>query len=149
MALVVCPPVAATFRAACVKPEAFEDILDATIDLVLRRKASYVATVGLSDRATLPILQWDDVCEDAVISLSARALMANRGYNREAGADDEIVRMAEEAKEFVDAMAPGKDGKRVTPLYIDSANNTKIKDGVRVVSSQTSDGWTKRTGTWR
>ena len=147
MALVSVPPTSATFLAACTKPEAFTGnpsgvpavpgIPPATIDQVLRRRADQVAAMIFGDYATLPIIQWDEGVEAAVCALAARTLMGFRGYNRQAGADEEIVKLAEEAQVFVDGAAAGAGGKRYHPLFVDSRSNVP-QDSVRVTSYATA-----------
>lgn len=140
MALVAFPPTVDRFMRACTKPEAFESIELATREQVLLAEADRCAVLALSDRATFPILKIDQGFEDAIFSVTARRLMASRGYDRQAGADEEIVKQAERADAYLTLSAPGLDGKRITPLYEDSKNNAVI-DGVLVRSSPTADGW--------
>jgi hypothetical protein len=134
--LVPVPPSAATFRGCCVKPEAFAAIPDATVAQILRQESDGAAAEAFGDRATLPILEWDEGVEGHVIARAARRLMSFRGYNRQAGADEEIVEQAKRADAFISLCGPGKggaDGKRITPQFVDSAAN-QVKDGVRVMS---------------
>ncbi len=145
MALYSVPPTAAQFRASCPKPEAFESIDDAAIDLACDRWSDTLQS-ALGDRATLPILQWDGACHGAVLARVARSIMGNRGYNRQAGADDEIGAMADEAEAFFDRCRPGKggaDGKRENPRFVDSKEN-RPQDAVIVSSSARSDDWARR-----
>lgn len=140
MALVDFPPTVERFMRACVKPEAFESIEITTREQVLLAEADRCAVLALSDRATFPILKVDQGFEDAIFSVTARRLMGSRGYNRDAGADEEIVKQADRADAYLTLAAPGLDGKRITPLYEDSNSNTVI-DGVLVRSSATADAW--------
>ncbi len=143
MALYVVPPTAARFRAMCPKPEAFAQILDATIDLFLEQGADELMS-ALGDRGTLPALEWDAGCDGAVRALAARGLMGNRGYNRQAGADEEIVKLAERADGFLDRCRPGAggtNGKRENPRVIFS--DEKVIDGVIVSSHRAADWWAR------
>lgn len=154
--LVACPPTVEAFLAGCSKPEAFTGnpsgvpvvpgIPTPTIERVLRRQADRAAVIALSDRATLPILEWDEAMEDAVCAWAARELMAYRGFDRQAGADTEIVRWAEAADKFLEGCAPGAEGKRYTPRFVDSASN-KVIDGVLIRSSGSADAWSRRRAT--
>jgi hypothetical protein len=148
------PPASASFLAACSKPEAFignpsaPGIPTSTIDQVLRAEADRAQALALSDRSTLPILQVDEGFQDAVFACAARRLMAFRGYNRQAGADDELVELAKRADAYLDACAPGAggtNGKRLTPIFVDSAQNL-VRDGVRVTSHHTADWFAQRWG---
>lgn len=138
--LVAFPPTVAEFLTGATKPEAFTSIDPATLEQVLGAEADRCVVVALSDRATFPILQIDEGFRDCIFNRAARRLMGSRGYNRDAGADEEIVKLAEDADKYLEMCAPGTDGKRVTPLYVDSKANTVI-DGVRVTSSTNADGW--------
>jgi hypothetical protein len=128
----------------CPKPAAFAEIPDATIDLFAEQHADELAA-ALGDRATLPILQWDGACDGNVRALMARSLMGHRGYNRQAGTDEEIGKLADRADAFLDRCRPGKagaDGKRENPRFIDSAQNAP-RDAIRVTSSRRSDDWAR------
>lgn len=143
MALYAVPPTAARFRAMCPKPEAFENIADATIDLFLEQGADELSS-ALGDRGELPISEWDASCDGAVRALAARGLMGNRGYNRQAGADEEIVKLAERADAFLDRCRPGAggtSGKRENPRVVFA--DTKTIDAPTVLSSSTSDAWAR------
>ena len=127
MALVPFPPTSSAFLSCCTKPEAFlgnasaAGVSTATIDQALRRRADYAAAIAFGDRATLPLLTVDEGFEGAVCALAARDLMASRGYNRQAGADEEIVKLAENADAYLAGCGPGSTGKRITPMFTDSA----------------------------
>ncbi len=146
MALYAVPPTAARFRTMCPKPEAFAQIPDATIDLFLEQSADELQS-ALGDRGTLPALEWDASCDGAARALAARGLMGNRGYNRQAGADEEIVKLAERADAFLDRCRPGAggtNGKRENPRVIFS--DTSIIDAPIVSGNRSADWWTKRRG---
>jgi hypothetical protein len=139
------PLTAARFLAACSKPDAFTPgIATDTITLVCSQESDRVAS-ALGDRATLPLLQWDGALEGAAIARAGRRLMAYRGYNKTAGADNEIVAMAKDADDYLSRLRPGTaaPGKSENPLFVDSASN-EPRDAIKVISSQTSDGWTRR-----
>lgn len=141
--LVAFPPTVAQFMASVTKPEAFESISLETREQVLAAEADRCAVIALSDRATFPLLQIDEGFRDCIFNRAARRLMGSRGYNRDAGADEEIVKLAADADAFLLLCAPGSEGKRVTPLYVDSKANTVI-DGVLIRSEATADAWTRR-----
>ena len=156
MALVTVPPTSATFLATCPKPEAFTGnpgatppvpgIPAAVIDQVLRQESDAAAAEAFGDRATLPIVQWDEGLEGHVIARAARRLMSHRNFNPKAGADDEIIANAKRADEFIMACgpgAPGGAGKRITPRFTDSKQNA-VTDGIKVTSYQRSDWFTRR-----
>lgn len=161
MPLVPWPPTSTRFLAACAKPEAFTGnpggipsvpgIPLATIDQKLSSRASRCVNIALSDRigaaGVASITHMDDGFEDIVFALTARDLMASRGYNRDAGADSEIVRLADDAKAELLLMAPGEDGangKRVTPQYTLAAT-VAPQDSVYVRSALCSDEWAMTT----
>jgi len=144
VALYPVPPTAVRFRAMCPKPEAFASIDDATIDLFAEQHADELMS-ALGDRATLPILQWDAGCDGAVRALMARSLMGNRGYNRQAGADEEIVKLAERADAFLARCRPSGDenGKTENPRFVDSHSNIPL-DAPSVQSNERSDDFINR-----
>lgn len=155
MALLAFPPTNVGFLAACSKPEAFTGNVSAvgialtTIDQVLRQHADEAVAVALSDRYTPPLLQVDEGFIGNIYALAARTLMAFNGYDRQAGADDEIVEMAKRADTYFAMCGSGAAGKRVTPLFIDSQQNI-VQDGVKVMSNRTADSWarSRRDGAW-
>lgn len=128
-------PTYAAFLARCSFPEAFSGIAQATIEGVLQDNADYVAA-AFGDRAILPILTWDGSCDRAVRHLTFRDLMACEGYNSNAGADVEIINLAEEAKAF----RQGIIGKTEHPMFTDSHSGA-VPDAPRILSSATSDAW--------
>jgi hypothetical protein len=145
VALYLVPPTVARFRAMAPKPEVFAGFSDEVIALFLERHADTLQS-ALGDRATLPIVQWDAACDGAVIAATARSVLNSRGRNRQAGVDDSIDADADEALAFFDRCRPGKggaDGKRENPRFLDSKQN-RPQDAVIVLSSATSDAWTKR-----
>jgi hypothetical protein len=158
--LVPFPPTSDRFLAACPKPEAFTGnpsanppvpgIPTATIDQVLSACADEAAAVAMSDRYTPPLLMVDEGFEAAVFGIAARRLMGFRGYNPKAGADQEVVEQATRADAYFRACAPGPDGKRITPLFVDSKQN-KVQDSIRVTSHRAADSWTHHHGgvSWR
>lgn len=156
MALVPVPPTSASLLATCPKPEAFTGnpgatppvlgIPASTIDQVLRQESDAAQAEAFGDRATLPILQWDEGMEGHVIARASRRLMAHRNFNPKAGADDEILAMAKRADEFIEACgpgAPGGAGKRITPQFVDSKQN-QTTDGIKVTSHHRADWFTRR-----
>jgi len=143
--LVAFPPTVDRFMRSCTKPEAFESIDIETREQILGAEADRCTVVALSDRATFPILEIDQGFEDCIFARCGRRLMGSRGYDRSAGADEEIVKLAADADAYLLLCAPGADGKRATPLYRDSKANAVV-DGVRVVSATTADSWALRRG---
>ncbi len=87
----------------------------------------------------------DDGFESIVFALTARDLMGSRGYNRDAGGDDEIAKLADQAREDLMMMAPGAGGKRVTPQYVLAAARPRA-DSVYVNSRARADDWARGTG---
>lgn len=127
-------PTAAQFRASCTKPEAFASVDSSVIDIVLARKVDYLAA-AFGDRATLPILEWDGSCVDAVFSFTARALMGFRGYKKSPEGDSEFVTLDVEAKKFRD----GIKAKTEHPTFTDS--KASRPDRPLISSAATSDAW--------
>lgn len=144
--LVAWPPPSTRFLAGCPKPEAFASIAPATVAQVLSARATRSVQIALSDRDGIDVssgvVQMDDGFESIVFALTARDLMGSRGYNRDAGADDEIVKLADEARDDLLMMAPGAGGKRVTPQYVLAASVPR-QDSVRISSQERSDDWAR------
>ena len=148
MALVPVPPTSASFLASCAKPEAFTGNPSANppvpgipldvIDRVCRQESDAAQAEALGDRATLPILQWDEGMEGHVIARAARRLMSHRNFNPKAGADSELIEAARRADDFIARCGPGaggRDGKRITPQFVDSKG--AVVDGIKVSSYHT------------
>jgi hypothetical protein len=151
--LVSFPPTSVTFLASCAKPEAFTGspagtgIAPATIDQVLRQESDSAVAEALSDRIGVDavVATMDEGFVGHVCARAARRLMSSRGYNRQAGADDELVKLAERADAYMQSCSAGAGGKRITPRYtLDVA--TAQQDAVRVTSHRTSDWWITHTG---
>ena len=144
--LVAWPPTRDRFLRGIVKPEAFQQIDAATVDQVLSARATRCVQTALSDRDGIDVgavvLQMDDGFEQIVFAMAARDLIGSRGYDRAAGADAEIVKLAEEARADLLMMAPGAEGKRVTPLYVLSAARPR-QDSLRVNSARRADDWAR------
>lgn len=113
---------------------------------VLSARASRSIQIALSDRDGIDVgavvTQVDDGFEGIVFALAARDLMGSRGYDRAAGADAEIIKLAEEAKADLLMMAPGAGGKRVTPLYT-LADQRPRQDSIRINSARRADAWAR------
>ncbi len=149
MALVPYPPTSADFLASVTKPETFTGnptgtpavpgIPTATIDKVLRQEADRAVAVALSDRSTPPILQIDEGFVAEVIAVTARRLLAFRGWVKgPVDGDAEYVQLAERADMYFMSCGPGAAGKRITPQFIDSRDN-RVTDGVRISSWTTPE----------
>ncbi len=152
MALVPWPPVYADLIASCSKPEAITGnpsapgIAQTTVETVLRQEADAAVAEALSDRigVDVTVAQIDEGFAGHVIARALRRLMAYRGYNRQAGADDEIVELAKRADAFMEACSPGAGGKRITPRYLLNTP-TAQQDSIRVRSFQRADAWALST----
>jgi hypothetical protein len=145
VALVTFPPSRDAFPASTTKPEAFASIDPTTIDQVLREEADRAAEMALSDRATFPILQISEGFQGAIFGRVGWRLMGVRGYNRDAGADKEIETLKSDADAYLAACVPGGpggDGKRITPQFVDSRQNTVV-DGVSVDGHANSDWYAR------
>lgn len=158
MPLIAFPPDAAYLIASCSKPEAITGnpvgvpvvpgIPTATIDLVLRQEGEAAIREALSDRiGDAEVAQIDEGFAGHIVARALRRLMGYRGYNRQAGADEEIVKLGERADAFIAACAPGAgglNGKRITPRYV-LVTATPQQDCIRISSSATADGWARST----
>jgi len=145
VALVPFPPTSSSFLASTTKPEAFTSIDPTTIDQVLREESDRAAEMALSDRATFPILQISEGFRGAIFGRVGWRLMGVRGFNRDAGADKEIETLKGDADAYLAACGPGGpggDGKRITPQYVDSRQNT-VTDGVSVDGHAVSDWYAR------
>ncbi|HSM91884.1 MAG TPA: hypothetical protein VLT47_03295 [Anaeromyxobacteraceae bacterium] len=147
MALVPFPPTSTGFLAQCAKPEAFignaqtPGIATSTIDQVLRQEADRAVAVAVQDTYTPPIVQMDEGFVGAVYATTARLLMSFRGYNRQAGADEEIAEAGKRADDYFALCQQ----KKARPLLVDSAQLVP-RDSVRISSQKTSDAWARRPG---
>ncbi|MEI8257395.1 MAG: phage protein Gp36 family protein [Deltaproteobacteria bacterium] len=130
-------PTRAEFLLRCVKPEAFEDIDPAIVDACLADETDTCAAY-YGDRATLPLLKVDGGFIKAVCRRASLELMASRGYNRQAGADDEIAKAFERATAWLE----GVSAKEIHPYYEDS-KPYDAEDGPIGATSKTSDAWTR------
>jgi hypothetical protein len=144
VALVPFPPTNAGFLAQCAKPEAFTGntqapgIALATIDQVLRQEADRAVAIAVQDTYTPPILQIDEGFVGAIYGAAGRVLMTFRGYNRQAGADDEIVEAGKRADAYFDLCQK----KQARPILVDSSQN-HVRDSVRVSSHREADWFTR------
>lgn len=153
MALVPFPPTYADLIDSCSKPEAISGnpsapgIPQATVEKVLRQEADAAIVEALSDRIgpDAVVLTVDEGFSGHIIARALRRLMAYRGYNRQAGADDEIVEQAKRADSYIvscSPSAPGGEGKRITPRYTTSAQ-VRSEDRIRIVTHQSADWWAR------
>lgn len=130
-------PTRADFLARCFKPECFSGIDPAIVDAALADETDACAAY-YGDRATLPLVTVDGGFVRAVVRRAALELMSSRGFNRQAGADSEIVKSAERATEWLQGVA----AKEIHPYYVDS-KPSDAEDGPLGASSRTSDAWTR------
>lgn len=150
MALVAFPPSYADLIASCPKPEAITGnpsapgIAQATVETVLRQEADAAEREALSDRigADAVVLTVDEGFAGHIIARALRRLMAYRGYNKQAGADDEIKALAERADAYIAACSPGAQGKRITPRYTLSTS-IRAEDRIRIVTHDAADWWAR------
>ena len=106
--------------------------------------ASATVQSALGDRATPPLIQWDECLEGHAVMLAWRPIMTARGYKTDQGRDSEIVAQAEMADGYISRLRSGGPlGKSENPQFVDSGGN-KPRDAIKVISSQTSDAWTRR-----
>lgn len=144
--LVAWPPTRERFLLGCVKPAAFEQIDATTVNQVIGARATRCVQMALSDRDGIDVgaivTHMDNGFEAIVFALAARDLMGSRGYDRATGADAEIVKLAEEARADLLMMAPGAEGKRVTPQYVIREARAR-QDSLRVNSRQRADDWAR------
>ena len=121
----------------CAKPEAFEDIDPSIVAACLTDETDTCAAY-YGDRATLPLLAVDGGFTKAVCRRAALELMSSRGFNRSAGADDEISKAFDRATAWLEGVA----AKEIHPFYIDSKPHD-AEDGPIGASSKNSDDWTR------
>ena len=118
----------ARLRASCPKPETIplesaKPGTDASLALKLAEIIGDIAS-ALGDRATPPLLQWDAALDGKCRSITYRDWMNERGRNRQAGADDSIDAVADQARAYLQRLRPGlPDGKSENPWYVDSGGN--------------------------
>jgi len=138
----------ARFRRRAPKPEAFAAIADETVALHLEEAYDGVGS-ALGDRARLPLLEIDARLDGAASRIAARTLMGDRGYDRAAGADSEIVKQAEAAEAFLARCRPSGDanGKTENPRYVDSGSNIPL-DAPTITSSLGGPGGAARSDAW-
>lgn len=150
MALVPVPPTSVYFLGSCAKPEAFSEIDAAVINQICAEETDAAVQEALSDRIPTgaTVLQMDQGFVGWIVARSARRLMSSRGYDRQAGADEEIVEQATRADERITAcgpLAPGGAGKRITPRFVHDASSNVV-DGITVHSHSHADWFARPTG---
>jgi hypothetical protein len=129
-------PTAAQFRALCVRPDAFEDIPDATIEAKLPQWVDKVASYcGKHTRNV--IVAWDGGFELAVIACVGYDLMTHRGFNKSNGADIAVENRYKQEIEWCGQVARGE----VEPYVDDGADYDD--DAVIGSTSEKSDEWTE------
>lgn len=137
----------ARFRAVSPKPEAWPSSLDGVIAYWLHSWTHRLAS-ALGDRGTTMPVQWDAACDGAVMLLATRSILNARGRNVAPGSDDGIDGNANEALDFLNNCKPGAPGKRENPTVVYA--DTKVTDGVRIMSDPAADSFTRRrTAPWR
>lgn len=153
MALLPLPPSPAYFLASCVKAEAFAQIAGmpgsanptgATAGQILAEETDAAVQEALSDRIPTGsiVAQIDQGFIGHIVARAARRFMSSRGYDREAGADEEVVGLAKRADAYIASCGPTANsgpGKRITPNYILAGNAPAppVVDGVRISSHRT------------
>jgi hypothetical protein len=138
----------ARLRAAAPKPETIPSgaAVDASLALKLAEIIGDVAS-ALGDRATPPLLQWDAALDGKCRAIAYRDWLDTRGRQRQAGVDDSIDKVADDARAYLARLRPSKDGdgKTENPRFVDSAGNVP-RDAPYVGSSSRSDAWIERRG---
>lgn len=127
----------AAFLLRCAKPECFSGIDTTIVDAVLEDETDACAAY-YGDRATLPLVEVDGGFLKAVSRRAQLELMSSRGFNRQAGADAEIVKASERATAWLEGVA----AKEIHPYYVDSTPGL-ADDGPLAASSSTSDAFTR------
>lgn len=128
-------PTIAQFRALCVRPEAFKDIPDATIEAKLPQWTDKVASY-CGKHTSRVIVAWDGSFDLAIIACVGYDLMTHRGFNKSQGADIAVENRYKQEIEWCGQVARGE----VEPFVDDGANYDA--DGPRGGSSERSDAWT-------
>lgn len=129
-------PSVATFRALCVRPEAFEDISDATIEAKLSQWTDRVASY-CGKHTKRVIVAWDGSFDLAIVACVGWDLMTHRGFKKDQGADVVVLERYKQEIEWCGQVARGE----VEPFVDDGANYDA--DGPRGGSSEKSDAWTE------
>jgi phage gp36-like protein len=66
-------------------------------------------------RTTLPLVTYGDDLRQAVVKIAVFELVAKRGFNQNAGADQVIVKRADDARAWLKALARGEVSLVVAP----------------------------------
>ena len=133
----------ARLRAACPKPESIplETAKPGTDASLALKISEIVDDIGsaLGDRATPPLVQWDGALDGKCRAIAYRDWMNERGRNRQAGADDSIDAVADQARAYLQRLRPGlPDGKSENPFFVDSGGNAP-RDAPGIKSSRDAD----------
>lgn len=135
----------ARLRVKAPKPEALANYPDTSIALHLVEAIGDI-TSALGDRLGpgVSLLQWDGALDGKCIAIATRAVYNSRGRNRQAGADDGIDQVADQALAYLARCRPGGDtnGKTESPIYV--AGTAEIGDRGLFRSSPRSDSWVDR-----
>lgn len=131
-------PSKADFLLRIAKPEAFASISDSAIDTALSDEADACAAY-YGNRATLPLTEVDGGFTRAVCARAGLSLMAYRGFNRQAGADKEIVEASARATAWLEQVRDGS----LNPYFVDSSESVQ-EDAPLFGTSEKSDFWITR-----
>ncbi len=135
-------PSVAEFRAQCVRPAAFADIPDATIEAKLvqwtDRAASYT---GKHTRNV--IVDWDESFNIPIFAGVGFSLMTHRGFNPSQGADT-AVKLNYESEWIVESAWIRQVGRGEVEPYVDDGASYD-DDGPIGGTSEKSDEWTEYT----
>lgn len=129
-------PTVEYFRARAVLPESFVDIPDQTILDCLEDTTDYAASFT-GKHTSRDIVAWDRGFQRAIIAIACFELMTHRGFKKDQGADNAIVKRADDAEAWLAKVASGE----VEPFVDDGANYDE--DGPRAGRSERSDDWTR------
>lgn len=129
-------PTVAYFRRRAVVPAAFASIPDQDVLDCLEDATDHAASfTGKHTGKT--IVEWDRSFQRAIIAIACFELMTHRGFKKDQGADNAIVKRADDAEAWLKMVASGE----VEPFVDDGANYDA--DGPRGGSSEKSDAWTE------
>lgn len=124
------------FRSKASKPDAFKTISNEDLADMLAGTTDYVASF-LSKRAKGVITAWDNSFPRAIVALTAKDAMTNRGYNKSAGADAAIESQAQQTEKWLVMVSEGG----VEPWFTDETDDAD--DAPLGGSSANSDEWTQ------
>jgi len=129
-------PTVEYFRRRAVRPAAFETIPDQDVLDCLEDTTDFAASFT-GKHTSRVIVNWDRGFTLAIIAIASFDLMTHRGFKKDQGADNAIVKRADDARTWLAKVGTAE----VEPFVDDGASYDE--DGALGSSSEKSDEWTE------